>query len=491
MEGRGLRRPQPILSCRVVGILACLALLAAATVTFAQGAQDDEPYDILNRRGPDPVDQITTALHRWSKVFLIVGAALLGVVALKIINPFEVYHRTSEKLLKRAVRGVDELLKRIQEEAATTTSETKEPPMEAGVLAGMAEIAEFDQAEPVPAYVLTVNDLMLDKVRLTLKRLRRFQEGNAQRYRGYMFSVLEGIKTIAEQCAHSGVPSSLAVDVKDYFQDEHRYRAWTKLLRRLGRQGEHKELADSFSLFIRNVREGRSLAPAEPGASTDETTVLTGPPARQIPVALNEGTLPALQKAAAKEAANLVSLVQAGRPLDPQRAWQFEFVQRQQQLRAREEAKKMLRVFLSYERQALPRLTHTRMLPCRTWPHVLYLLGVETDQTLVKRIDDRLLTIQEIIILQKAFLQTFAKRGSLAQVYGQGQDAELMMNLHVVQVRRQALAMLRRCHESEPHLLDRATQELDEQETPQHHEVTRLIRHYIDECHEPPDLPGA
>ncbi len=472
-----------------VGVLAlaCLLLLVAATGAAARGMPDDEAYDILDRRGPDPIDQISAALHRWSKVFLAVGAILLGIVALKVISPFEVYHSANEKLLKRTVRRVGELLKRIQQEAETTTSETKEPPTEAGVLAGMAEIAEFDRAEQVPPYVLTVNDLMLDNIRVTLKRLQRFREPRADRYRSYMFSVLKGIKTITEQCAQTGVPSSLAVDVKDYFQDERRYRAWSKLLRRFSHKGEHKTLADAFSLFMRDLKEGRPLTAAEQTMVMEKTTVITGPPTPNIPDVLDEDTLPILQQAAAREAANLICIVRTGQALDPEHAWQFELVHKQQQLHWRDESRKMLRVFLSHERQVLPRRTRTRMLPCRTWPHVLYMLGVKTGQDLQKRVEDRLLTIQEIIILQKAFLQTFAKKHSLASVYGQGEDAELMMNLHTPQIRREALALLRRCHRTEPHLFDRATEELDEQETGAHHEVTRLIRHYVHERQEPPE----
>ena len=55
---------------------------------------------------------------------------------------------------------------------------------------------------------------------------------------------------------------------------------------------------------------------------------------------------------------------------------------------------------------------------------------------------DRLLTTQEILILEKAFLQTFAKRESLGRVYGRDKDAGLMMDLHVPQIRREALALL-------------------------------------------------
>jgi len=145
----------------------------------------------------------------------------------------------------------------------------------------------------------------------------------------------------------------------------------------------------------------------------------------------------------------------------------------------------MLIVFLSCERKMLPRVTKTRMLPCRTWPHVLYMLGVKSGKTLQRRVEDRMLTVQEIIIVQKAFLQTLAKKDSLRHVYGQGEGAELMMNLHVPQIRREALALLRRCHETEPNLLDRATQALNEEETPQHSEVAKLIQHYIHQRHDP------
>lgn len=471
----------------VLAIWVCLVVLAAAGAASAQRPVDDEAYDVLDRRGPDPINEIRDALRRWSRVILVIGAALLALVALKIIRPLERYRGAHERLLRRAVRDVDDLLKRIQQEAEETTSDPKTAPTtDGGILAGMAELAELEQTEQVPAYVLTVNDLMLDKVRTTLHRLRRFREPNAQRYRAYMVSVLDGIKTLTEQSAQNHVPSSLAVDVRDYFRDEQRYRAWSRLLAHLARQGEHADLAQSFAVFMRNVREGEPLTPAEESVVTQKTAIITGPPAPKVPDALDEQTLPILQKAAAREAANLVSLVLTGQPSDRRHAWQFELVARQAQLRNRDEAQKMLGVFLSTERRALPQITRTRMLPCRTWPHVLYLLGVKSGATLAARIEGCLLTIQEIVILQKMFLQTFAKKASLAHVYGAGDEADLMLNLHVPQVRRETLTVLRRCHETEPTLFARATQELDEEETRQHHEVGRLIRHYIEDRHNPP-----
>ncbi|MHC4520219.1 MAG: hypothetical protein ACYTAS_16635, partial [Planctomycetota bacterium] len=400
--------------------------------------------------------------------------------------PFQRYQGTKEKIVERAVRGVGDLVKRVEEEAQAATPEPQEETTEGSVLAGMTEITEYAQGEEVPSYVLTVNDVTLDNIRVTLKRLRRFkEEGHAPRYRGYMFSVLKGIKTITEECLISGAPSSLAVDVEAYFRDERRYKAWNKLLSHMKREGENQEVVDTFLLFIRNIKEGRPLV--APTVDEDAITEMAVP-ASPVPELLNEETLPAIQQAAVEEAKNLIALVRTGKPLDENGSWQFELVQRQQQLRLRDEAQRILKVFLSCERKALPQIIRTRMLPCRTWRHVLHLLGVESAAGLARRIEDRLLTIQEIVALQKAFLQTFAKRPSLQHVYGQGQDADLMIDMHIPQIRRESLGLLRRLHETEPSRFDRATSTLNEEETPKHNQVTKLMEHYIHHRHEPPGI---
>ena len=95
-----------------------------------------------------------------------------------------------------------------------------------------------------------------------------------------------------------------------------------------------------------------------------------------------------------------------------------------------------------------------------------------------RRIEDRLLTTQEIIVLEKAFLQTFAKRESLVRIYGQGQEAGLIMDAHVPEIRRESLALLRRLHQTEPDRLDTATEALNEEETPRNGLVKKLIEHY-------------
>jgi hypothetical protein len=462
-------------------LLLVLTLTAAA---LAQEATDDEGYDLSSRRGLDQIDRIEEKMRHYGRIFLKVGLVFAGLVVLKIISPFQRYQGTKDRLVERAVRPVADLVKHIQKEAQETTPEPQEETAEEGVLAGMTEIAEYAHGDEVPSYVLTVNDLMLDNIRITLKRLRRFkEEGHAPRYRGYMFSVLRGIKTITEECITSGAPSSLAVDVEDYFRDERRYKVWNKLLSHMKREGENQEVVDAFLLFIRNIKEGRPLV--APGAD-EQAGDVTGAPVSRVPDLLNEETLPAIQHAAVEEAKNLVTLVRTGQPPDKNGSWQFELVRRQQQLRLRDEAQRMLKVFLSCERKTLPRIIKTRMLPCRTWQHVLHLLGVETASDLARRVEERLLTIQEIVILQKAFLQTFAKRPALQHVYGQGQDAELMIDMHIPQMRRESLAVLRRVHETEPQRFDRATSALNEEETPQHNQVKKLMEHYIHHRHEPP-----
>ena len=146
----------------------------------------------------------------------------------------------------------------------------------------------------------------------------------------------------------------------------------------------------------------------------------------------------------------------------------------------------MFAVFLSHERKTLREITKIRMLPCRTWEHILRMLGVESGDQLQKRVADRLLTTQEIIVLEKTFLQTFAKKEALGHIYGRDKDAGLMMDLHVPQIRRHTLTLLRELHQAEPEPLDDATQTLNDEETPQNGQVKRLIEHYVHHRHDPP-----
>ena len=466
-----------------VAALICLVLLASTVAVWAQEGYEGV-YERINEPGSNPLDRINAALHKFGRIFLMIGAALLGLVALKLIGPFRVYYSAEEKLLKRAVRDVDDLLKRIQTEMETANEAPEEGPPEQGLLAGMTEVAEFDHVEHVPSYVFTVSDFALDNIGATLKRLRRFNDSTAERYQDYLFSVLKGIKTITEESAESGTASGLAVDVKEYFRDDRRYRVWRRLLSRSARKGAHQETASAFLVFMKDVRAGKPLVSSRPARVTPvETVASSGREASEIPDALNEETLPAIQHAAAQEAGHLCSLVRAGRPTDGAGAWQFEFVRRQQQVHHKDEAQQMLTVFLSCERKAFQRITKIRMLPCRTWAHVLHVLGAESREQLEERIDNRLLTIQEIIILEKAFLQTFAKKESLARVYGHGEKAGLMIDVHVPEIRRETLGLLQRLHRTEPKHLDDATDALNEEETPQNGKVRKLIAHYVHHGH--------
>ncbi len=469
--------------------MVCVVILALTAVAWGRIGLEDEGLEQVERRGPDPIQQILEFWQQWHQVVIWGAACLLLVAAVWIIKPFRFLDAASDRMLKRSLRGVEDLLKRIQEEAEATSENTKKEEStvaEEGLLGGLAEVAEFSSAEQVPSYVLTVNDLMLDNIRLTLKRLRRFTEGNAQRYRDYMYSVLKGIKTLTEQSAEGGVSSGLAVDIREYFADDKRYQAWQKLLTPAAKRGRHQEIAQGFLQFTKDIKAGRTARVAKPATATSEVASPAVEAAPEIPVAVNEETLPAIQQAAAEEARAFCSMVQAGPSPNHSRAWQYELVRRQQQVHRRAEVQRMLAVFLNSERKALREITKIRMLPCRTWEHILHFLGVKDAAHLRERVEDKLLTTQEILVLEKAFLQTFAKRESLARIYGQGKDAGLMMDLHVPQIRRETLALLRRLQQTEPELLGDATQALNEEETPQNNQVKKLIEHYVHHRHDPP-----
>jgi hypothetical protein len=467
-----------------------------ASVWGRAGSEEEGFAGLSPEKRANPIDDIEAALHRYGRIFLWIGIGLSGVLVLKILAPVQIYYGFQEWRLKRAVWGVDELLKRIQQEAEVTSEAPKEKEdasAESGLLAGMAEMAEFEQAEQVPPYVLTVNDLMLDNMAVTLRKLHRFTDGGAEKYQNNMFTVLHGIKTITEQSEEAGVPSGLAVDVVEYFRDESRYKTWRKVLSRWARRGKHQETADAFLAFIRNVRSGKKNVAHKPAAvSLGDTAVTAAVNTPDIPESLNEETLAEVQKAAAEEARSLCALVQAGKPAQKTEAWQFELVRRQRQMPTREAAQQMFSVFLNCERKALQEITKVKMLPCRTWGHLLHMLGVEDTSQLRKRVEEGLLTTQEIALLEKAFLQTFARREALERLYSQGQAREgkqgpagpaaavgLMIDEHVPEIRREALALLRLSHQTESGRLDMATEALNEEETPRNGQVRRLIEHYV------------
>jgi len=479
-------------------MLGCLLTLAWAGITWSQDGYQIEDGEGIRRQQTDAIDKMNEALRKYGKISLKVGAVLLGIVILKIINPLNLYYNAGDRALKRAVRNVEDLLKKIREEAETVNAdeesetEEEEVPLE-GLLAGMTEIAEMDDADDVPAYILTVNDLMLDDICITLKRLRRFRDGSADKYKSSMFSVITGIKTITEQSTASGAASGLAVDLHEYFEDDHHLHDWKKALASYAKRGDYQEQAQGFLLFIKNLNQGKPISAAQPTtAPLPEVPALsledTGP---EIPEVISEDTLPLIQGAAIEEARRLCALVREDHQPRPGQTWQFELVTRQKQAYLRKENQKLLMVFLNCERKALQKLTKSKMLPCRTWDHVLYVLGVKSTDQLLQRVDNKRLTVQEIALVEKAFLQTFAKGKALQHVYGSGQSARVMIDLHIPQIRQEALAVLRRLHQSERAYLDKATASLNQEETPQHNEVKRLILHYVYHRHDPPDLSKA
>ena len=157
------RRPRK--RCIWMAVLACCVLPALAAPAWGRAISEEDGFAELTKPRSDPIDQINEALRRYGRVFLWVGVGLSAVAMLKIVGPVQIYYGVQDRRLKRAVRAVDELLKRIQKEAEVTSEAPKEETaVENGLLAGMIEIAEFEQAEQMPSYVLTVNDLMLDNI---------------------------------------------------------------------------------------------------------------------------------------------------------------------------------------------------------------------------------------------------------------------------------------------------------------------------------------
>lgn len=498
----GRRVPQTcidLLTGRFFPFLLLITILFITTTGWAQNGQSVDGYDQLNPEGLKQLDEITAALRQVGKWSVRIGLGALVLLVLRKLAPMSWLDAIDDRRLAKAVREVDDLLKRIREdaEAASAEAEPEEEVMEEGILAGLMAEAELAGGVDVPSYVLTVNDLMLDNIMNALSHLRRLRMPKAELYREYMFTVLEGIKVITEQCETTGAASSLAINARDYFKDDQRSHDWKHVLGLYAKKrGDYQEAAQVFLLFMKNLRENKRLAVVSeqptvtlemgiPEPVPDRTPAVNEP---EIPELLLEETLPLVQKAAKEEAERLISLVKSDRSSRNSQAWQFEFVRRQQQLNLKEDARKMLRIFLQHERKALTAITKTKMLPCKTWDHILYMLGVKDVTQLQARIEKKLLTGPEIVILEKAFLQTFAKPKALLRVYGQDSNARVLMDIHLPQIRSESLGVLRRIQKNGGVALEQATKRLDKEETPKGHEVARLIKHFVYNGH---PVPGA
>src|SRR4030042_589508 len=113
-----------------------------------------------------------------------------------------------------------------------------------------------------------------------------------------MFSVLKGMKALTEQSVEAGIPSGLAVDLREYFRDEGRYRAWRKLLGHAAAKRGNEEIADSFLVFIKNLKEGKPLVVSGlASAPTEHVAPVAEQEPSHIPASLTEETLPAIQQA--------------------------------------------------------------------------------------------------------------------------------------------------------------------------------------------------
>lgn len=176
--------------CAVLGPLIVLSLLTFGGDLLGQSGYEADDVPQVQRRGLDQMDHFTESLRRARKICIRVGIVLLLLAVLKVLNPLQLYYGAQDRSLQNAVRDVEDLLKRIREDAEAADDDVTEEEPDAGILAGMPEIAALTESERVPAYVLTVNDRVLDNVGQTLKRLRRFRDGGAERYKGYMFSVV-------------------------------------------------------------------------------------------------------------------------------------------------------------------------------------------------------------------------------------------------------------------------------------------------------------
>jgi len=67
------------------------------------------------------------------------------------------------------------------------------------------------------------------------------------------------------------------------------------------------------------------------------------------------------------------------------------------------------------------------------------------------------------------------------RLYGQGQQAGLMVDEHIPEIRRQALALIQRLHRTEPARLASATDTLNEEETPRNGLVKKVIEQFKSE----------
>jgi len=102
--------------------IVCLVVLAFTAAASGPVAYEGEEFEQINRQGLGQIDRINEALQRTGRIFFRLGVVLLAIVALKIIGPLQICHSIKDRLLEKAVRDVDVLLRKIQEEAEATSA---------------------------------------------------------------------------------------------------------------------------------------------------------------------------------------------------------------------------------------------------------------------------------------------------------------------------------------------------------------------------------
>ena len=138
--------------CAVLGPLIVLSLLTFGGDLLGQSGYEADDVPQVQRRGLDQMDHFTESLRRARKICIRVGIVLFLLAVLKVLNPLQLYYGAQDRSLQNAVRDVEDLLKRIREDAEAADDDVTEEEPDAGILAGMPEIAALTESERVPAY---------------------------------------------------------------------------------------------------------------------------------------------------------------------------------------------------------------------------------------------------------------------------------------------------------------------------------------------------
>ena len=82
-------------------LLVSLLVLVLTAVVWSQGAYQDDDGEQFTQPRTKEFDRITETLHYYGRIFMKVGAVLLGIVVLKIINPLNLYYNAGDRARNR------------------------------------------------------------------------------------------------------------------------------------------------------------------------------------------------------------------------------------------------------------------------------------------------------------------------------------------------------------------------------------------------------